>query len=390
MADQNAYNAAVDNYLDQIDDRLRAAKLDTYRGTAKLDPVQEEIDQTLLSLNSKKQNMTISQLRLEMNRSMKRIEAVLHQLQVPTTLGNATQFSPTINAEWSAATKTVISRIDAVTNRYGKLLSNMDPERRAAYDDAFAKVVDKGHDSLQKDPTSGAAKQYLTWADTTLKQLEKDLSMLHQKSSQETLQLIVQEKDAERLSVMSQLMVYSKHLTPQQNKVINTHNEQAISVLSAMVASSSSYDASLRQRKFDLVDKHLAVMRRILGGVQYDENLSGGMFTSPTNHRQLGRLVRGAATPKAPIRKYTNQGKPPPSRRAGYFRGASDAIGGGDFGNVGTSGTQLKVIDAATANQTDLHCSDALFNEISDLKNRFARKPEHRLANGLYVRSLSF
>ena len=47
MIDQNALNAATENYLDQIDNQIMAYGVSDKRGTELLDPVQTEVDSTL-------------------------------------------------------------------------------------------------------------------------------------------------------------------------------------------------------------------------------------------------------------------------------------------------------------------------------------------------------
>ena len=150
------------------------------------------------------------------------------------------------------------------------------------------------------------------------------------------LKILVDEKDAERLGIMSQLKVNEKSLSSQQNSVANTHNEKASALLTQILHDGSSYDSAIRDRKFALVDKHLNVLRQLMQGVQFETNLGGGMFTTTKN---VARIQANHTRTRVPNRPYS-QAQPPPNTRAGQlsgFRDASDAYSGGALGTTGST-----------------------------------------------------
>ena len=77
MADPDALNALIENYLDRVDDLITAYRMDPKRGTDVLDPIQEEVDGTIDRLRMNAPHSTVSTLRLDSNRSLERLENTL-------------------------------------------------------------------------------------------------------------------------------------------------------------------------------------------------------------------------------------------------------------------------------------------------------------------------
>ena len=77
MVDANALNAAIENYLDKVDDYIKAYSMDDKRGTEVLDPIQEDVDSTLSRVRSGASRETITTVRVELNRSLERIDSAL-------------------------------------------------------------------------------------------------------------------------------------------------------------------------------------------------------------------------------------------------------------------------------------------------------------------------
>ena len=106
---------------------------------------------------------------------------------------------------------------------------------------------------------------------------------LQQKNSVEMLRVTIQGKDAERLSLISQAKSLEETMSDADRKVINTHNEQAISILSEMAGNPTTYDGAVREAKFRIVDKHLATIQKIVQMHAFASNMNGGMFASQKN-----------------------------------------------------------------------------------------------------------
>ena len=365
MIDQNALNAATENYLDRVDEQIQAYGVTDKRGTELLDPVQVEVDGTLEKVTLARDTTTISAARMEFNQSVERISAMLSHITRQSlgsigkhyrgNFGNLTPARSSLhdNKAWSAAVSKVTNAVAGLTSRYQMVFSNMDSNRRAQYDKNLATIINYGNEKFMQDATSPAAQGYTSWAMGELSKVEKELATIYQANTAQMLKILVDEKDAERLGIMSQLKVSEKTLTPQQNSVANMHNEKASSLLTQILHDGSSYDGSIRDRKFALVDKHLNVMRQLMQGVQFETNLGGGMFTTTKN---VSRIHANHARTRVPIRPY-NQSRPPPNTRIGKlsgFRDASDAYSGGALGTTGsTLLSQLETLeDGSPPNQS--------------------------------------
>ena len=77
MVGANELNAAIENYLDKVDDYIVAHSMDDKRGTEVLDPIQEEVDATLDRVRSAGSSSNITSIRVELNRPFERIESAL-------------------------------------------------------------------------------------------------------------------------------------------------------------------------------------------------------------------------------------------------------------------------------------------------------------------------
>ena len=108
-------------------------------------------------------------------------------------------------------------------------------------------------------------------------------------------------------------------------KVINTHNEQAISILSEMAGNPTTYDGAVREAKFRIVDKHLATIQKIVQMHAFASNMNGGMFASQKNLAGIhNRVARSHQANFTAHRKY-KQAAPPRSTRAGRLSGLGNA-----------------------------------------------------------------
>ncbi len=319
MVDPEALNALIEDYLDKVDNHISAYGMNDKRGTEVLDTIQSEVDSTTSRIRMNAPASTISSLRLDVHRSLDRVEGILCNLTNKSLSGLGTlpeALSVSKNGAWSQSMSSVTEAISSVTDRFSNLLVNMDSNRSNQYDTNFSKIVDQGNTQMHRDSSTASADSYRKWALSEIKKIEVNLTNLQNQSAAEMLQVLLQEKDAERLSLISQSKSLENGMSNANKSVINTHNQKAMAIIQEMAKNPTTYDASVRQRKFDLVDKHLANIERLIRGHSFGSNLEGGMFTSSKNIAGIHKRRSSNLTNFVPSRTYV-QGAPPKNTRAG-------------------------------------------------------------------------
>ena len=328
MVEANALNAAIENYLDKVDDYITAYGMSSKRGTEVLDPIQEEVDATLSRVRAGASKETITAIRIELNRSLERIDSALCSLegQSLSALGELPRArSASDGGAWAQCTAKVTAEISRVTSRFNSLLVNMDDNRRNQFDTNFARIVDQCNAQMQRATGDDGAAACTKWALGEVSKIEAQLAALQQKSAAEMMSVMIQEKDAERLSLISQAKSLEKSLTESDHKVINMHNGKAMGILNEMANNATTFDGAVRDAKFRLVDKHLANIHRIVQMHAFASDMAGGMFTSQKS--LVGINSRAARSHNANFtthRKY-KQAAPPRNTRAGRISGLGSA-----------------------------------------------------------------
>lgn len=319
MVSANELNSAIEVYLDKVDNLLLAYNMDSQRGTEVLDPVQGEVDATLARVRENSASSGITSVRLELNRSVERVESALCAISGQRLGGlGALPEAKSVHdsGPWSQVMSQVTGEIARLTDKFGALISNMPANQRNQIDSALAAVVDSGNTSMQRDDSAAAANAYLNSAKASLSSIEQSLVTMQNNSAKEMLLTALQSKDAERMSLLSQAESLGDSVTDAQKSVITKHDNEAKAILSEMSGNATTYDASVRDAKFRLIDKHLANIQKIVQAASFDSDLSGGMFTSQKNLMGIHRKMASNRTNFVPQRSYS-QAAPPRSTRAG-------------------------------------------------------------------------
>jgi len=328
MVDPNALNAAIENYLDKVDDYIKAHNMDDKRGTEVLDPVQEEVDATLTKVRTHSDRETITSVRVELNRSLERIESALCTLggQHLAALGNLPKArSASDGGAWAMCTTKVTAEIDRVTRRFASLLNNMDDNRRNQYDTNFAAIVDQCNAKMQRSQGDEGAESCCKWACAEIAKIEKQLAALQQQTSAEMLRILIQEKDAQRLSLLSQAKSVDASMKDGEKQVINMHNDKALGILSEMTSNPTTFDGAVRDAKFRLVDKHLANIQRIVQMHAFASDMDGGMFTSQKNLGTIHQRARLSHMANFTVPRRHTPGVLPKNTRAGRMGSLGEA-----------------------------------------------------------------
>ncbi len=328
MVGANELNAAIENYLDKVDDYIVAHSMDDKRGTEVLDPIQEDVDATLDKVRSNASSSSIASVRVELNRSLERIDSALcaisgTNLSALGTLPRARTARE--GGAWQDCTTKVTAEISRVTSRFSDLLVNMDSNRRNQFDTNFARIVDYLNTQMQRSEGDEGAESACRWALSEVAKVEQQMSALQQQSAAEMMSVLIQEKDAERLSLLSQGKSVEKGMSDADRKVINMHNEKAMAILAEMAGNKTTFDGAVRDAKFRLVDKHLANIQRIVQMHAFASDMGGGMFTSQKNLGTVHRRALDSHRANFTRTRTYKQATPPRSTRAGRMSGLGSA-----------------------------------------------------------------
>ena len=164
------------------------------------------------------------------------------------------------------------------------------------------------------------------------------------------LQVVVQEKDQERIKLLANMKVIETKLNAGQISVVNDASRRVMDKLNAILQDQRSYDAAIRSRKLKLVDSDLDIMRRTIQNISFSDEL-GKSLPPPRN----------AASKLGYLNKY---------QMISDFRGApTNNLGGGlgvSFRTIDLTGsetTPTDILSAVKHNFSVLRAQGTLTNE---------------------------
>ncbi len=298
MMDQPSFEREVNAYLLKVDGILKGKGLLNDKGSAKLNKVQKEVDLTLDKLRAmqRESKLTRPSAGQLVNGSLNRVTVAANQIldgvKMPLggIFGNASNDSMFGNEAWKTAFSQVSLQISNFTNRYGTLISNMDSVTRIKIDKALASIIDQAQMCFDKDPSDSGATRYLTTSLQALANLEKAAQSQQTVSSAAMLKLAVQEKDQERIRLMSEMKLIEKSLTPQQISVVNEASRRVMEKLNDILSDKTSYDAAIRNKKFGLVKSDLDIIRKTIENYQFAQKLGKSLPPPRNGGSRLGYL----------------------------------------------------------------------------------------------------
>ena len=301
--DQPSFEREINAYLVKVDGILESCGLLHEKGSAKLNSVQKEVDMTLDKLRAMQRERRLDRVTVGQitNRSLNAVQVLSSQIKdgksVPlgAIFGNASKDSMFTTPAWKSAFATVSMRISNFTNTYGTLISNMDKVSRVKIDKALASIVDNAQICFDKDPSDASANRYLGTSLKALENLEAIATKEQMISSASMLKLLVQEKDQERVRLLSEMKLIERHLTPQQITVVNEANRRVMEKLDAILGDSSSYNAAIRNKKVKLVNSDLDIIRKVVENHQFSQKLGRGTPPPRSMGTKLGHLNKTKA-----------------------------------------------------------------------------------------------
>ena len=296
--DQPSFEREVNAYLVKVDGVLKSKGLLHDKGSAKLNRVQKEVDLTLDKLRAmqRESKLTRPSAGRLVNGSLNRVTVAANQIldgaKVPLggIFGNASNDSMLGNEAWKSAFSQVSLKVSNFTNSYGTLISNMDSVARIKIDKALASIIDHAQVCFDKDPSDTGATRYLTTSLQALTNLEKVAQEQQTISSTAMLKLVVQEKDQERIRLLSEMKLIERSLTPQQISVVNEASRRVMEKLNDILSDNTSYDAAIRNKKLGLVKSDLDIMRKTIENFQFSQKLGKSLPPPRNGGSRLGYL----------------------------------------------------------------------------------------------------
>jgi len=234
-------------------------------------------------------------------------------------------------------------------------------------------LIQRAETCYSAEPNDLGAQRYLQSSMATINQLKQSMAGRQQKSAQEMLKIAVQTKDQERVTLLSNAKLVEANASPEQMTVINNANRRAMEKLNAMLADSSSYDASIRAQKMKLIDSDLAMMERTVSAIKFSDELGKRAPPPHTAHGRLGHLNNEQKKTVNDVVSHLDAASKMHKKDAGalrrHFRDASANLSGG------LAGFQTLSLDKSNGNQI----LSAVNNNLEYLRLRGKLTPEEKL-----------
>ena len=282
MLEKSTFDREMNSYLLEVDGILKGRGLMSMKGTSSLDEIQKEVELTLSKMRENRATgkANVNSLRALANDSTRRVAVFADRIRYNqhSSLSGLGDHGDDLlsHPEWKVAFTQVAATVSDFTNRYSRLISNMDPVARSQVDKALASIIDNATTSYKTSPTDEGAQSYSQLSARQLAALEAELSSKLAKSSAAELTVLVQQKDQERVRILSNAKLVESKASAAQMSVINDANRRAMSTLEEILSNQSSYDAAIRQKKFRLVDGDLAMMQKAVESIRF-----GGKLGTP-------------------------------------------------------------------------------------------------------------
>ena len=296
--DQPSFEREVNAYLVNVDGVLKSKGLFNDKGGAKLNNIQREVDMTLDKMRTMQRERHLDRMsagRISAS-SISKVTVMADQVndgsKVPlgSAFGSLATHSIFTVPEWKDAFSKVSVAVSNFTNKYGVLISNMDAMTRQTIDQALASVVDNAQIGFNKDPTATGAARYLSASMASIAALESASRQRQQVSAAGMLEMAVKEKDQQRIRALANMKLVEKSLSSEQITVVNDANRRILEKLEEMLTEQTSYDAAIRNKKLQLVDSDLDIIKRVLENQSFSSKLGRALPPPRNGGTRLGFL----------------------------------------------------------------------------------------------------
>ena len=327
MIKGDVYNSALERFAGEIENIIDSRGLAKYKGTSTLDEVQKEIDTLVNKHNNyiSRPDATMMVIARDFKEAMIRIELLVNEVakeRSSASLGSVGfgQVSIMDDPLWIQVLSKAKRGLERFTNIYSAQIATLPTTEKARLDYELEDILLGVNQSFMVDGTAANAQAYMGLLDQIFATLDARFSAYANFTMEKSLANLVEQKLAQRNSLISQLKLVEGKLSPGDKQVAMSSSAEAFRLLTQLKTDSASYNKALRQQKVSVIDSQLANLKRVIEGIQFKDNLSGGMFT--TARRQTTKTFGFGDIPGSYIGSYRQGGgKRPfvgaPSRKAG-------------------------------------------------------------------------
>ena len=254
------------------------------------------LSERLLAL-TKLPEITVKRAENEVRDSKRRMKAIVKNVenQRTTALGSyAPKVSLLDSPHWSNALKSVAADVEMIGDTYGGTIASQ-PDKDGI-DNALSNILleFEGAYAHNSSPSGAAAAQKS--AKVAIANMGRMLEGRKRTAMAHTLEAIVQEKNIDRLNVLSALKMNGEVLTENEIKVITMHEAQTQGILDRISSDPANYDSSVLNSNLSLFDKAMVPLIQLRDSVQYRASLSGGKFFTP--RRPSSKMYGFGAIPR--------------------------------------------------------------------------------------------
>jgi hypothetical protein len=327
MIKGDVYNSALERFAGEIEHIIDSRGLAKYKGTSTLDEVQKEIDTLVNKHNNyiSRPDATMVAIARDFKEAMIRIELLVNEVakeRSSSALGSVGfgQVSIMDDPLWVQVLSKAKRGLERFTSIYSAQITTLPNTEKAKLDYELEDILLGVNQAYMVNGTAANAQAYMAHLDQMFATLDARFSAYANFTMEKSLANLVEKKLAQRNSLISQLKIVEGKLSPGEKQVAMSSSAEAFRLLTQLKTDSASYNKALRQQKVSVIDSQLANLKRVIEGIQFKDNLSGGMFT--TARRQTTKTFGFGDIPGSYIGSYRQGGgnRPfvgAPSRKAG-------------------------------------------------------------------------
>jgi len=288
MIQGDVYNAALERFAGEVEHIIDSRGLAKYKGTSTLDQVQQEID-TLVNKHNNyiaRPDATMVMIARDFKEALIRIELLVNEVvkeRKGSSLGSVGfgQVSIMDDPIWVQVLSKAKRGLERFTNIYSAQIATLPTTEKTKLDYELEDILLGVNQAYMMNGTSAGAQAHMAHLDQVFEILDKRFSAYANFTMEKSLNNLVEKKLAERNALISQLKIVEDKLSAAEKQVAMNASAEAFRLLTQLKSDSASYNKALRQQKVGVIDAQLANLKRVIESIQFKDNLSGGMFTTP-------------------------------------------------------------------------------------------------------------
>lgn len=367
MIQGDVYNAALERFAGEIEHIIDSRGLAKYKGTSTLDQVQKEIDTLVNKHNNyiSRPDATMAIIARDFREALVRIELLVNEVAKERTASSLGSVGHRVTIMDDPIWVQVLSKakrgLERFTNIYSSQISTLPRTEKAKLDYELEDVILGVNEAYLVNGTSAGAQAHMAHLDQVFAILDKRFSSYANFTMEKSLNNLVEKKLAERNTLISQLKLVEDKLTSSEKQVAMNASGEAFRLLTQLKTDSASYNKGLRQQKTAIIDAQLAILKRAVESIQFKDNLSGGMFTTP--RRATTKTYGFGDVPGSYIGSYRQGGGSRPFVSAPSHK----ARGLGTLISTTTDDPQAKIADSLAKNLATAEAKGSISSKEAEL-----------------------